>query len=198
MIYIVFIYPHHRPPLSTLWRKPRYWWGCWIGRWTSWLTRTPLAHCAVALDHCVVETTITGTRVLPREGWLNVQRIHGAFAVPEPWPVTTPPAGARRLPLVFYEPLRLFHYLSRGLIPCRQCITPVQDVMAAAGMPVPNRCTSPASLWKWLHDQGFKYRSVPRKVTESWPYAGAWDNQGASGVARESYTPSCHRTLAAS
>jgi len=170
MLYIVF--QTVRPdPIDMSWLAR---WATWLGRWTCFVTQSPLAHVAVIKGDRVIECNVNGTHAYPRGKWLSGNRwqLHGYYTVVEPWPVDSmlnhiASLGVRRAPWWRYELCRLLHWLSRGSIPFWHCTSPVLALLAEMGMNPPLWITEPRQLQRWINDQGFDYIALSRSDRNS-------------------------------
>ena len=125
----------------------------------STLTRSPITHCALGIPPYVVEATYGGSRVYDFGQWIEGQsRLCGWFAIKaKDWPpnVWEFVKGDRRLNLVLYEGLSLIHWLSRGIVPCDDCVAVVRRGLAGCGIDLPRKVVSAAGLWEYLHGRGY-------------------------------------------
>jgi hypothetical protein len=125
---------------------------------TSLLTRSPISHTAIGFENQVLDPSIGGNLYWPLSAFvLGYKGLSWVFSVPVPLPprlldfVESPRRPKPILPT-------LIRWVSRGLFPTRDCVQVVCRCLRDAGLPVPNRMTTPAQLFDWLRGEGYEMR----------------------------------------
>lgn len=114
-------------------------------------------HCAIGDGTIVLEQTRVGPRVYPFDAYV--------MACPGlRWWVEVPadPPDLRRLAETRAPGLitPIASWLSRGVVPSRDCVQIVRATLAWVGQPVPRRVTTPGRLFKHLCSEGFHAEPV--------------------------------------
>jgi hypothetical protein len=120
----------------------------------SLLTRSPIVHVSIGDGHTVLSVSLEGRQVWPFAAY--VERYPGlAWAVAVP--VARVPALSTQSTTCRYRRLpTLCRWLSNGTTMAQDCVSVVGAVLAAHGVKMPHRVTTPAQVLDWLRSEGYE------------------------------------------
>lgn len=119
------------------------------------LTRSRLDHVAISYRDLALDPAMPGSRIwFATEFVARYPGLVGVFEVPlldeiqlRRWEDIHP---KRPMPV-------FWHWLTRGLIPSKDCVSIVRECLRTGGIAVPREITTPRRLFEYLTKRGFEY-----------------------------------------
>lgn len=127
------------------------------------ISRSPIVHCAVASDGIVINPSFKGIVALDQT---DFARRYPSLV----WSIHVPVATLPDL-IAWHEyhnaRFRIIRSAIRGatfgLVPSKDCVHTVIEILASVGVVVPRRITTPAAMFDWLRAQGYELHDLDKR-----------------------------------